>query len=71
MTELETAMKEARSLSANDYPPNENDFMGAVKKNKKIYYFYKDQNGYVYETDYTREMRAKQRKNKFKRYTKK
>lgn len=71
MTELETAIKEARSLSSNDNPPHKNNFIGAMKRNDKTYYFYRTEEGYVYETDYIREMRAKQRKNKLKRCIKK
>lgn len=66
MTELDEALKEARSFSGLT-PPNNAEYIESVRRNGEIYHFYKDATGnYYYDTESGRafEMEMQERRKK-------
>lgn len=60
MSELSEAL--GKAWSTHGEPPGK--YIGTVQTNGKNYHFYKDGPNYYYETDFSREMRKKEKERK-------
>lgn len=60
--ELKLAINNAWSVSPDHVPPG--IFIGAVKTEHTTFFYYQDGENYYYESDFDRQMRAKQKEKK-------